>query len=160
MVDTNVGPQPTNKIVVAGQPLKQVMEVESATNMYAGRLVKKGTGDHDAVVATAGTDDILGWLGYEDTIKKHRPATLTTIYTVAAQAVVLNGGGFRIMGKLLSGETIVKGEKLTGAAAGCVASLTIGSTSEIVGTAEESVTAACSGTGCDGTEDIIVLSTI
>jgi len=160
MVDTNVGPHPTNKIVVAGQPLLQTMEVEVAASMYAGRLVKKGTGDHDAVVVAAGTDDILGWLGYEDTIKKYRPATLTTIYVAADQAVVLNGGGFRIMAKLLSGNTIVKGEKLTGAAAGCVTALTIGSTSEIVGTAEESITSACAGTGCDGTADIIVLSTI
>jgi hypothetical protein len=160
MVDTNVNPHPTNKIVVAGQPLLQVMEVETGTNMYAGRLVKKGTGDHDAVVVTAGTDDILGWLGYEHTHKKYRPEYLTTIYTAADQAVILNGGHFRIMAKLLSGQTIIKGEKLTGAAAGCVTSLTIGGTSEIVGTAEESITAACAGTGCDGTADIIVLSTI
>ncbi len=123
MVDSCYGPKPTNKIVVAGEPLVQIMEVETAgTNMLPGRLVVKGTGDHDAAAAGAPAIKawvkVIGWLGYEHTIKKHRPATVDTVYATAAQAAVLSGGGFVIVASLPAGQTIVKGDKLIPAANG------------------------------------------
>ena len=52
--DTGVGPQPKNQIVVSGKPDVQYLNIETATNCYPGRLVKKGTHDNDLVVCTAG----------------------------------------------------------------------------------------------------------
>jgi len=42
--------KPTNQIVVAGDPRAEIYKVETATNMYAGRLVIKGTNDDDVIV--------------------------------------------------------------------------------------------------------------
>lgn len=153
MVDSGYGPKPTNKIIVAGQPLTQILEVESASSMYPGRLVKKGTGDHDAVVGTASIENI-GWLGYEDTIKKHRPATVDTIYLINAQAAVHSGGGFVIVASLVgTAAAITKGQLLKGVAGG---ELTGGSagTDHIVAIAEESTTLDASS------QDIMVRSLI
>jgi hypothetical protein len=94
--------------------------VETATNMYPGRFVKKGTNGDDVVVATAGAS-VVGILGYEHTIKKHRPATVDTIYLADAQAAVLSGPGVVVVGSLADSQTIVKGDKLVVAAAGEVA---------------------------------------
>jgi len=115
---TGYGPQPSNKIVVDGKGKHvQMLKVETATNMYPGRLVKKGTNDDDIVVATANSD-VIGWLGYLDTIKKHRPATVDTIYLINAQVAVLHGPGMIVLASLKDGETITKGEKLVADAAG------------------------------------------
>jgi len=157
MVDLGYGPKPVNKIVVAGEPLKQTLKITTVANMYPGRLVKKGSTDGDIQVCAATTDHAIGFLGYEHTIKKHRPATVDTIYLVNAQVAVLNGGHFVIVARLLSGQTIVKGQRLTGAAAGTLTANTEGGT-EYWAVAEESVTSACTGTGCDGTADIMVRS--
>jgi hypothetical protein len=46
--------KPSNSIVVAGSPVIQTMKVETATSMYPGRFVIKGTNSDDAIVATAG----------------------------------------------------------------------------------------------------------
>ena len=97
--------------------MEQTLKVENATNMYPGRLVKKGTNDDDIVVNTA-AGNAVGWLGYEQTTKKHRPATVDTIYLINAQAVILNGGGFVIVARLASGESVAKGAPLVDAANG------------------------------------------
>lgn len=128
MVDVGVGPKPTNKIIVAGQPLTQILKVEVAANMYPGRLVIQGTNDDDVTVA--GTFAInsmaVGWLGYEDTIKKHRPATVDTIYLIDAQVAVHNGGGFVIVGALAASQgTLKKGDALVMAANGTLAKATM-----------------------------------
>ncbi|NIA09257.1 MAG: hypothetical protein GWP10_05860, partial [Nitrospiraceae bacterium] len=79
--------KPVNKIVAAGTPLVQELEVEVATNMYAGRLVEKGTGDHDVVVSTSTDGDaVVGWLGYEQTAPVFRPSTPDTIYAAGDEA--------------------------------------------------------------------------
>jgi hypothetical protein len=108
---------PSNAILVAGTPLKQTLKVETATNMYPGRLIKKGTNDDDIVVCGA-NEKAIGWLGYEQTTKKYRPATVDTIYAQNDQAVVLNGSGFVIVARLANGQNVVKGEKLAVAANG------------------------------------------
>jgi hypothetical protein len=119
MADEGYG-KPSNSIVVAGEPVIQTMKVETATNMYPGRFVIKGTNSDDAIVATAGSA-ALGILGYEHTIKKHRPATVDTIYLQNAQVAILSGPGVVVVGSLADSQTIVKGDRLIVAAAGEVA---------------------------------------
>lgn len=138
MTDVGYGPKPTNKIVVAGEPLVQILKVETATNVYPGRLVKKGTNDDDIVVGTSST--VVGWAGYERTIKKYRPATVDTIHTINSQIPVLHGGHFVIVGSWAGG-TCSKGDLLKGIAAGQLSGGTAG-TDHIVAIAEESMTAA------------------
>lgn len=146
--------KPVHKIIAAGKPLVQELKVENATNMYPGRLVKKGTADDDVVVSD-GTDggDIVGFLGYEQTAPVFRPSTVDTIYVINDQAAVLNGGGFVIVARLASGQTITKDDELTGAADGEVTAATIG-TNKVIAYAEESVDAAGSAL------DIMVRSVI
>ena len=117
MVDVGYGPKPTNQILVAGYPLVQILKVEVATNVYPGRLVKKGTGDDDIIVNTA-AGACIGWAGYERTIKKHRPATVDTIYAAGAQIAVLAGGNFVIVASLASGQSVAKGARLVAGANG------------------------------------------
>ena len=110
--------KPTNKIVLDSQNMHiQTCKIETATTMYAGRLVKTGTNDDDIVVNTA-AGAATGWLGYEQTTKKHRPATVDTIYLANAQAAVLNGSGMVIVGSLALGQNVTKGARLVAAAAG------------------------------------------
>lgn len=115
---------PTNKIVLDSTGIHtQTKKVETATTMYPGRLVKRGTNDDDVVVGTAGAD-VYGWLGYEQTSKKHRPATVDTIYLINAQVAVINGPGIIVVASLADGETITKGERVCSAAAGEVVAAT------------------------------------
>ena len=115
-----VGPQPDNGIVVSGEPDVQHLYVETATSMYPGRLVKKGTHDNDIVVNTAG-GLAVGVLGYEHCPKKDRPATRDTIYAVDTLAPVLKKGkGAIVLLYVAQNQTIVKGSKLVAAADGMV----------------------------------------
>lgn len=139
MADVGYGPVPANQILVAGNPLVQILKVETAATMYPGRLVKKGTNDDDVVVGTAG-DGFTGWLGYEQTIKKHRPATVDTIYLADAQVAVLHGGGFVIVGRLALGASVSKGGILKAVADGELSGGAAG-TDHIVAVAEETVDA-------------------
>lgn len=123
---TNEGAQvhPTNKIVLDSIGLHvQTKKVETATNMYPGRLVEVGTNDDDIVVGTA-AGDVYGWLGYEQTRKDHRPATVDTIYLINAQAAVINGPGIIVVASLADGETITKGERVMAGANGEVLAAT------------------------------------
>ena len=146
--------KPVNKIIAAGKPLVQELEVEVATTMYPGRLVKRGTGDHDIVVSDS-TDggDIVGWLGYEQTAPVFRPSTPDTIYVVEDKAAVLNGGGFIIVASLASGQNVTKDDELTSAADGELVAATIG-TNKVIAYAEESVDASAAAA------DIMVRSVI
>lgn len=124
--DPGVGPQPIGAIVVDGQPDIQYLNLEVATNCYPGRFVKKGTHDNDVVVAGPG-DPAIGPLGYEQASKKDRPATRATLYVVNAQVPVLKRGKGVTTMLYLSADaaTIVKGDKLVLAAAGCVTKATV-----------------------------------
>jgi len=169
--------KPTNKIVVAGDPLVMQQKIENATTMYPGRLVIKGTNDDDVV--TCGAAGICtGWLGYEQANPNYMPATVDTIYTVNDQAPVLFGGGFVIVATLTTSQVIVKGDRLVAGAGGTVqkaaaATVTTGSATAsavdattptvdgsvgsdgiIVGIAMESVTTTSSAA------DLMVLSLI
>lgn len=111
--------KPNNRIIVAGDPLVQELTIETATEMYPGRLVKKGTADSDIVVNTAG-GKAIGWLGYEQTNPVYRPEDVDSIYEKDASVAVLNGGKFYPVASLANGESVNKGDPLVGAANGQV----------------------------------------
>lgn len=147
--------QPSNKVVCDSTNLhRQTKKVETATNMYPGRLVIKGTNDDDVIVGTSG-GTAYGWIGYIDTCKTYRPATIATIHRINDQIGVINGDGVILLAWGLSGETILKGSQLVAADGGYVQLLaTQGGTAEIVATAEESVTVS------DTTTRVLVRSRI
>lgn len=133
--------KPTNKIVVDSTNLHlQTKKVETATNVYPGRLVEKGTNDDDVVVC-GGSNPAVGVAGYEQTTKNYRPATVDTIYAQNDQIAVINGPGVIAVLSLASGEATVKGTLLKSAAAGEVAAGTAG-TDHIYAIAEETVAGA------------------
>jgi hypothetical protein len=115
--DGGVGPQPLNGIVVSGCPKVQYLNIETVANMYPGRLVIKGTTDHDIAVCAAG-GKAIGVLGYEHAPKKFRPTTRDTIYTVLDEAPVISGPGTVVLLMVAISQTIVKGDKLVAVAAG------------------------------------------
>lgn len=130
--------KPTNAIVVDSINLHaKTLKVENATSMYAGRLVKKGTNDDDMVVNTGAT--AIGWLGYEQTAKKYRPATVDTIYVVNAYAAMINGPGIKLVASLAGGVTAVPGTPLTYAPSGELTGGVVG-TDQIYAIAEETKT--------------------
>jgi hypothetical protein len=146
--------KPSNSIVVAGEPIVTTKKVAVATTMYAGRLVMKGTDPSDAVVCTAG-GAAIGWLGYEQTLKKYRPATVDTIFVVDSQAPILNGPGVVLVASLPAGQTIVHGDRLVAGASG---QLTKASAAKAAagGTAVTAHTAAPEMVGPIPTEGIVV----
>ena len=137
--------KPTNKISMGRVPIIQELKVETATTMYPGRLVTKGTNPDDVIVNTASTKPI-GWLGYEQTPVAFRPDTVDTIYAQNAQAAVLSGGGFYVVASLASGQNVTKGAQLIPTAAGelivAVNDTLDASTNYIVAEAEENVNAS------------------
>ena len=118
MVTETAMVKPTNQIVYDSKGIHiQTKKVETATNMYPGRLVVKGTNDDDVIIGTA-AGAVIGWLGYEQTDKKYRNATVDTIYEANDQVAVINGPGIILVGSLASGQNVTKGARLVAAAAG------------------------------------------
>lgn len=109
--------KPTNKLVVTGKPKVQELNVETATNVIAGRLAKKGTNDDDVVVATAGCVP-AGWIGYENTAPVYQPDDMDTEYAQGDKIAVLRGKEFALISKLASGESVNKDDPLVTAGDG------------------------------------------
>ena len=130
--------RPTNKIVASGTPLVQELRVQTATNMYPGRLVIAGTTTDEIIVNTGATTNAYGFIGYEQTNPNFRPSTIDTIQVIGDQVAVLNGGGFTILAGY-SGGAVAKGDELTGAADGkvTVRSRADVSTNQLIGYAED-----------------------
>jgi hypothetical protein len=138
-------PIPTNVVVSDRTGIHiQTKKVETATNVYPGRLVIQGTNDDDIAVCGIG-GKALGWAGYEDTAQNFKPATRSTIYEANDQISVVNGPGIVVVGSLASGQTVDKGTRLMAAADGELSGGTVG-THEIVAIAERSVTSTAPGT--------------
>jgi len=143
--------QPTNKIVYDSVNCHhQTKKVETATDVYPGRLVITGTGDDDVKCGTSG-GAVYGWVGYNDVNKKYRPATISTIHLINDQTDIVNGAGIGVLAWLLSGETTTKGCKVYPAAGGFVQ---VGAYGSICGIAEESQAATTL------TQRVLVRSTI
>jgi hypothetical protein len=125
MVDTGFI-EATDKIVLAGEPITVEKTIETVANMFPGRLVKMDTGAYEIEVNDT-DDNVLGWLGYEQTAVMHRPATIDTIYEVDKKAHVIIGGDIVIRARLASGQNVTAiGTKLTAAADGELTEATIG----------------------------------
>ncbi len=137
--------KPTNKIVVDSKGIhEQTKKVETATSMYPGRLVKKGTNDDDVIVATA-AGDAYAWLGYEQTAKKYRPLTVDTIYVINDQVTVINGPGIILVASVSGEATYSKGDRFKIGGSGQLCAGTDGS-DHIVAIAEETATVVSAGT--------------
>jgi hypothetical protein len=157
MVAETANVKPTNRIVYNSSNIQiQTKKVQTATNIYAGRLVKTGTNDDDVIVGTEALGNI-GWVGYEQTHKKDRPATVDTIYAQDAQVAIISGPGMKLVASIKSGSAGVKGIMLKGAAAGQLD--VAGATDTAVAVAEETVTGAAGGAVLGGS-DILVRSLI
>lgn len=103
--ETNVG-----KTVVKGiPPFILERNVETATNMYPGRLVKQGTTGYDVAVHDA-LAPVVGILGYEHTSENYRKDAISTIYTAGDDAAVLRGSGFAATMKMAAGPTALQGD--------------------------------------------------
>ena len=121
--------KPSNAIVVDSLNMHVTTKtVQTADNVYPGRLVMKGTNDDDIVVCDGSTQYPVGWAGYEQTAKKYRPATVDTIYLINAQIAVVWGPGMVIVGAIpIIGAAITVGTPLTYAPAGKLTPATVGS---------------------------------
>lgn len=120
MVDTGIV-KPSNRILERGTPtVITSLNIETATSMYAGRLVKGGTTGYDIVV-NDGVSPVIGWLGWEQCDMNNRPATVDTIYAANEEAPVIRGGNFNIVASLAVGFVAVQGDLLIPWGSGCVA---------------------------------------
>lgn len=147
MGDTNENgfPASTNVVVLDRTGIHvQTKKVETATNVYPGRLVIQGTNDDDIAVCGA-AGEALGWAGYEDTAKAYRNSSISTIYEANDQIAVVNGPGIIVRASLASGQTVDKGSRLMAGANGELSGATVG-THEVVAIAEQSVASTAAGT--------------
>jgi hypothetical protein len=125
MTTANPFVEPTNKIVIAGEPDERDYEVSgTVTNMIAGRLVKKGASDGLIVIGDK-TGPNIGWLGYEQTFAPDKPANIDTAYALADKATVLSGPGTILMG--YSEDAVGKGSVMCAGSDGKVRKLYAGS---------------------------------
>lgn len=90
--------EPTNKIVVAGEPDGRDYEVSgTVTEFKPGRLVKKGASDGLVIIGdTAGPN--IGWAGYEQCFAPDKPANIDTAFASGDKVRVLSGPGTTLMG--------------------------------------------------------------
>lgn len=108
-----------NAIVQGGYPNIDLPIVETATNMYPGRLAKKGTADTQVVVGTALCSP-TGWIGYEQASPGNRPASIETAYAANDEVPILSGGKFNVLATLTTSQTVTKDDPLVAAANGMV----------------------------------------
>ena len=108
----------TDKIILAGQRSSVELEVETATSMVPGVLVKIGTTNNEIVVNDG--DGAFGWLGYEDTPVMYRPANIDATYAAQDRAAVVFGPGIVLRAKLANGTNISMGDRLVATAAGAL----------------------------------------
>jgi hypothetical protein len=147
--------QPTNKVVLDSKGIHhQTKKVETAANMYPGRMVIRGTNDDDVITGTSG-GAVYGWIGYNATNKNYRPATISTIQVINDKIDIINGPGIIVLAWLLSGETVTKGAQLVSADGGFVQAYATGGSNDLITSlAEESVAST------DATTRILVRSLI
>jgi hypothetical protein len=108
--------QPSNKEIVAGDPILNVLKVETATGVKNARLVKKGTTDADLVVCTDESKDYVGVVAREHTPPDYREDDRTTDYTAADFIGVVK----KCVAVCYGAAAINKGDKVVPAASGAV----------------------------------------
>lgn len=135
-----------NKILYAGQPNYQEMEVETQDTIAPGRLLIKGTAQYQCKVATAGSLEVIGVADVMADVK------LTAMQTEIATGVPLDyydakdqirviRGDVIVKLLLKSGETITVGERVEAAANGMVVTEAVDGSGKAIGYAVENSTA-------------------
>lgn len=139
--------KPTNKILVAGNPIIDECVTEG-TSVKPGLLVVKGTGDHQVGLAGAGALNVLGVVDIDPRYK------MTDTFADKFPVKVLKGP-IVVMLTLAASQTIAKGRRMQAAANGQVQGFpttpAAGDIEKLIGYAEESVT-----TGAGETKPIMV----
>jgi hypothetical protein len=109
---------PSNGIIGQGEPLFQILKVETATNMYPGRWVTRGTNNDDVIVGALDKEPV-GWLGFEYTPNNFVDGhTEDTIYSASDMVAVYYGGKFCLVASLAAGFNVYKGDGLAGWSSG------------------------------------------
>lgn len=121
---------PLNAILYAGTPEAGIeYEVETATDMYPGRLVQPGTQDYQIKVGTAaGNALITGVLDVKSDVRRQASGTGPTtcnVYLVGDQTIPLRGD-IVTLAVALSGQTINVGTHVEAANNGMVQALSAG----------------------------------
>jgi hypothetical protein len=109
----------TNDVIIGDSPRRADLNVETATNMYPGRLATKGTTDFDLIVNTAVLPP-AGWLGYGYANSAAKPATRATAYAADILAPIHKGGGFPVRSRLAAGANVSRYDMVANWAAGQV----------------------------------------
>lgn len=109
----------TNDVIIGETPRRVDLNVETAANMYPGRLATRGTTDFDLQVATALLPP-AGWLGYGHANSAAKPATRDTIYVADTVVPLHRGGDFQVRSKLAAGASVSRYQLLANWAAGHV----------------------------------------
>jgi len=109
----------TNDVIIGDTPRRVDLNVETAANMYPGRLATRGTTDFDLKVATA-LLPVAGWLGYGHANRASKPATRDTIYVADKVAPLHRGLGFQVRSKLAAGANVTRYQNVANWAAGHV----------------------------------------
>lgn len=139
--------KPTNfLVVVSGTPLFDERVVETAANVVPGALVKKGTASQQVVCGTAGCKP-LGWVGFEQTAERYKPATIATAHSANDIISVLYGGHFIIQAILATSQTITEGDLLIAGATGFVTEASVMTASISETASEKHVTPTVTLTG-------------
>ncbi len=166
------------KVVIAGNPVIEELNVEVTTNVKPGRLVKKGTDADDIVAMAAVTDKPAGWVGWdgEGVHPSVSPATRDTAYAADKKAPIWYGPGTIGVAKLAAGQNVTKDTPLVPAsgspyelaAAATMSNTETGSTSHVTATPAGSFPAggmivALAKENCDASaaaKDIVIESLI
>ena len=110
---------PTNKTLIAGEPLVQETKLETGTDVYCGRLVGAGTNDDDSVVCT----NVLqprGFVSYEHTHPNYQPSTYSTAFA-ADDILGIKKGDIVVKGKLATPFILAKDQMVCNWTAGQLA---------------------------------------
>ena len=120
--------KPTGKVITKGYPtVIGEYEVETATNMYPGRLVMQGSTTSEIVVndTSDNTTSLMGYLGYEHASDRYKPDTVSTIYVQGDAVPVLRGSFAGLAYLRAQALTVTVGEGLMSGVDGTLMTATI-----------------------------------
>ena len=109
--------KPLNSILVSGNPIYEEYEVETATTMYPGTLVIKGSDSRYVVTGTDNSTEIIGVLDIMPDQKLTTMTSTPTTYSVGDQVRVIRGDCV-VQLRALHSATITIGLKVQCAGAG------------------------------------------
>jgi len=135
-----------NKILYAGQPNYQEMEIETQDTIAPGRLLIKGTAQYQCKVAGATSLEVIGvadvMADRKLTLMQTETAAGTPLdYYDAGDQIRVIRGDVIVKLLLLSGQTITVGERVEAAANGMVQTETADGSGAAIGYAVENSTA-------------------